>query len=271
MSEALVLSTRDGDVVTLTLHDPTRRNAMTQAMGEAFHAEVERLRGDERLRAVVLTGAPEGGAFCAGGDLGMIGGHAQRGAASPGQQRAAARDNMRRFYELFLSVRDLPCPTVAAINGHAIGAGLCITLGCDLRIAARDAKLSFNFARLGIHPGMGATWTLPRLLGPALAADLLYTGRTLSGDEAAAIGLVGRAVARDEVLPAARALAQEIAASAPLAVRGIMRALRESPNRDLAAQLAWEAEQQALCYETADLQEGLAAAREKRPPRFQGR
>jgi enoyl-CoA hydratase len=271
MSEPLVLSAREGEVVTLTLHNPARRNAMTQAMGEAFHTEVERLRGDERLRAVVLTGAPEGGAFCAGGDLGMIGGHAERGAAAPGDARAAARATMKRFYELFLSLRDLPCPTVAAINGHAIGAGLCITLACDLRIAARDAKLAFNFARLGIHPGMGATWTLPRLLGPARAAELLYTGRTLSGEEAAAVGLVGRAVARDEVLPAARALAAEIAASAPIPVRGIKRALRDSPDRDLDAQLGFEAEQQALCYETADMQEGLAAAREKRPPRFRGR
>jgi len=271
MSEPLVLCSRDGDVATLTLHNPARRNAMTQAMGEAFRTEVERLSGDATLRAVVLTGSPEGRAFCAGGDLGMIGGHADRGAQSPGDARTAARGTMKRFYELFLSVRDLPCPTVAAINGHAIGAGLCITLGCDLRVAAEDAKLAFNFARLGIHPGMGATWTLPRLLGPALAADLLYTGRTLRGDEAAAIGLVSRAVPGDRVLAEARALADEIAASAPLPVRGIKQALQESPGRTLDAQLTFEAEQQALCYETDDMQEGLTASREKRPPSFQGR
>lgn len=178
---------------------------------------------------------------------------------------------MKRFYELFLSVRDLPVPTVAAINGHAIGAGLCITLGCDLRVADAGAKLAFNFSQLGIHPGMGATWTLPRLVGPALAADLLYTGRTLSGEEAAAIGLVSRAVPRDDVLAEATALARRIAEAAPLPVRGIKHALRHSAERTLDQQLAWEAEQQALCYETGDMQEGLAAAREKRAPRFRGR
>jgi len=270
MSE-LVLSSRDGDVVTLTLNNPQRRNAMTQAMGEAFHAEIERLCGDDALRAVVLTGAPEGRAFCAGGDLGMIGGHADRGAESPMAARTAARDTMKRFYELFLSVRDLPCPSVAAINGHAIGAGLCITLGCDLRVAARDAKLAFNFAKLGIHPGMGATWTLPRLLGPARAADLLYTGRTVSGEEAAALGLVNRAVDAGEVLAEARRLARDVAASAPLPVRGIKQALRRTLDASLDAELTYEAEQQALCYETEDMQEGLAAAREKRAPRFRGR
>lgn len=270
MSE-LVLCARDGDVVTLTLNNPKRRNAMTQAMGEAFRDQVERLRGDDALRAVVLTGAPEGRAFCAGGDLGMIGGHADRGVESPVDARSAARDTMKHFYELFLSVRDLPCPTVAAINGHAIGAGLCITLGCDLRVASRSAKLAFNFSKLGIHPGMGATWTLPRLLGPALAADLLYTGRTVSGEEAAAIGLVNRAVEADAVLAEANALAADIAASAPLPVRGIKQALRQTFDATLDAELGYEAEQQALCYETEDMQEGLSAAREKRPPAFKGR
>jgi len=271
MPESLVLVERDGDVVSLVLSNPERRNAMTEAMGEVFRGEVEKLQKDDSVRAVVLTGAPEGRAFCAGGDLGMIGGHAERGTAKPGDARAAARDTMKRFYELFLSVRDLPEPMVAAINGHAIGAGLCITLGCDLRVADATAKLAFNFSQLGIHPGMGATWTLPRLVGPALAADLLYTGRTLSGEEAAALGLVSRAVPREAVLSEAKELARGIAGSAPLPVRGIKRALRASEANDLDAQLGWEAEQQALCYETEDMQEGLAAAREKRPPRFQRR
>ncbi|NNL65908.1 MAG: enoyl-CoA hydratase/isomerase family protein [Myxococcales bacterium] len=271
MSETLVLVSRDDDVVTLTLNNPKRRNAMTEAMGRVFHEEIGALRDDDSLRAVVLTGAREGRAFCAGGDLGMIGGHADRGNASPVDARASARDTMKTFYELFLSVRDLPVPVVAAINGHAIGAGLCITLGCDLRVADAGAKLAFNFSQLGIHPGMGATWNLPRLLGPALAADLLYTGRTLSGEEAAAIGLVNRAVPRDDVLAEATALARQIAASAPLPVRGIKQALRATESNDLDAQLTWEAEQQALCYETEDMHEGLAAAREKRAPRFSGR
>lgn len=201
----------------------------------------------------------------------MIGGHADRGADRPGDARTDARDTMKRFYELFLCVRDLPCPTVAAINGHAIGAGLCITLGCDFRVAARDAKLAFNFAQLGIHPGMGATWTLPRLVGPAVAADLLYTGRTVSGEEAARLGLVSRAVDPEAVPETAGQLAHQLARSAPLPVRGIKQALRRSLDVSLDEALVYEAEQQALCYETEDMQEGLAAARERRPPAFRGR
>jgi enoyl-CoA hydratase/carnithine racemase len=178
---------------------------------------------------------------------------------------------MSAFYRLFLSVRELPQPTVAAIQGAAIGAGLAVALACDLRIAARDARLGLNFNRLGIHPGMGSTWTLPRLVGPAHAADLLLTGRIVDGAEAERMGLVNRAVARDDVVPQALALAAEIAAGAPGPVRATRRALERSLSSSLDEQLDYEAEQQAICYESADLGEGLAAARERRTPRFTGR
>jgi enoyl-CoA hydratase len=178
---------------------------------------------------------------------------------------------MRSFYELFLSVRDLPCPSVAALNGAAVGAGLCVALACDVRIANEQAKLGLNFTALGLHPGMGATWTLPRLVGPARAAELLYSGRLVSGAEAAAMGLVNRAVAPEEVLPAARALAQEFAACAPLANRAVKRALARSEGASLSDQLGVEADHQAGSFQTEDVQEGLAAARERRPPLFRGR
>jgi len=239
-------------------------------MGHAIAEALDGLAADPAVRAVVLTGA--GRAFSAGGDLDMIERMAREGAADPGgATRERNREFMRRFYGLYLSVRKLPQPSVAALNGHAIGAGCCIALACDLRIAAREAKLGLNFTRLGIHPGMGATWTLPRLVGPAHAAELLLTGRLLDGAEAERIGLVNRAVdgerLRDEALAVARAMAD----AAPLAVRGTKRALAHSPDASLDEQLDFEAREQALCYESADLQEGLAAARERRAPRFEGR
>ena len=178
---------------------------------------------------------------------------------------------MRGFYGMFLSIRRLPCPTIAALHGHAIGAGLCVALACDVRLVAREAKLGLNFVRLGLHPGMGSTWTLPRLVGPSLAAELLYTGRLIDGDEAVRIGLASRALPAAEVSGAARALAVEIAASAPLAVRGARRSLAESESSDLDAQLAFEAAEQALCYASDDMREGLAAARASRAPSFRGR
>ena len=269
MPEPLILQARDGDVVTLTFNDPTRLNAMTQAMGEAFSAAIAELAGDASLRAVVLTGA--GRAFSAGGDLAMIESRAEQGAANGPRGRGAIRDGMRSFYQLFLAVRDLPCPTLAAINGAAIGAGLCVALACDVRIASSEAKLGLNFTQLGLHPGMGATWTLPRLVGDARAAEILFSSRVLLGSEAASIGLVNRAIAPAEVLPAARALAAEFAAAAPLAVRGVKRALRRSEQASLEDQLSFEAREQAACFESDDVREGLAAVRERRSPKFEGR
>jgi len=270
MSQDLVLIDRRADgVAVLTLNDEPRLNAMTEAMGGAISGAVAKLREDASVRAVVLTGA--GRAFSAGGDLDMLvrmtqAGNADRG----GPTRAAHRAFMGRFYRNYLAVRDFPVPTIAAINGPAIGAGLCVALACDLRIAAREAKLGLNFTKLGIHPGMAATWTLPRIVGNAIAAELIYTGRIVGGEEAARIGLANRAVAREETLPAALALASEIAAAAPVAVRGAKRSLAMSAGSDIGAQLDQEASEQALCYESADLLEGLAAVKDKREPRFQG-
>jgi enoyl-CoA hydratase len=267
--EDLILSDRDGDVVTLTFNQPERLNAMTEAMGEAFADTVAGLRDDESLRAVILTGA--GRAFSAGGDLDMIEGKAMQGRAAPGLARRTIRDSMRSFYKLFLSVRDLPVPTIAAINGAAIGAGLCVALGCDMRLVSDKARLGLNFTKLGLHPGMGASWTLPRLVGPAVAAELLFSSRLLDGAEAARIGLANRALPPEEVVPAARALAREIATCAPLANRALKRALDRSLHATLEDQLSFEASEQAIHFEGEDVHEGISAVREKRDPRFRGR
>lgn len=268
MTDRLVLLERDGAVATLVLNDPERRNAMSAAMGEAFATRVAELSRDASVRAVIVTGA--GGAFAAGGDLAMIQGRADEAAVRPDRARRAVGDAMRSFYRLFLSVRDLPCPTLAALNGSAVGAGLCLALACDVRIASRSARLGLNFTALGLHPGMGATWTLPRLIGPARAAELLYSARMLDGEEAAALGLVERAVPAEQVLPVARELAAAFAATAPLANRAVKRALARSAGASLEDQLAFEAEEQADSLATRDAQEGLAAARERRSPRFEG-
>jgi enoyl-CoA hydratase len=269
MSEPLILESREGDVITLTFNQPERLNAMTAAMGEAFAERMAILAPDESVRAVVLTGS--GRAFSAGGDLGMIQDRADEGRERPGIAHRPIRDSMHSFYKLFLSVRDLACPTLAAINGPAMGAGLCVALACDIRVVADDARLGLNFTKLGLHPGMAATWTLPRLVGPALAAELLYTSRLIEGTEAASMGLANRAVARNRVLPLAQQLAKEVAECAPLAVRAVKRALERSSAASLEDQLAFEAREQALCFETEDVHEGIAAVQEKRPPRFCGR
>lgn len=265
----LVRQSRDADIVTLHFNDPDRLNAMTRAMGEAFCQRVGKLAQDESIRALILTG--EGRAFSAGGDLEMLQAQADHGAAAPGLAWRSIRDDMSTFYRLFLSIRDMPCPTLAAINGHAIGAGLCVALGCDFRYVAAEAKLSLNFTRLGVHPGMAATWTLPRLVGPALASELLFTSRTIDGEEAGRIGLANRVLPREEVLAATTLAAQEIAQNAPLAVRAVKRALRRTENASIEDQLQFEASEQARNFESADAQEGIAAVREKRLPDFAGK
>ena len=267
-TDSLVLVERDGDIVTLTFNDPDHRNAMTREMGEAFSDRIAKLLPDTSIRAAIVTGA--GRAFSAGGDMAMLGNLATQGAENPGLSRRPIRDTMRSFYGLFLSLRDLPCPTLAAINGHAIGAGLCVALACDLRFVSTKAKLSLNFSKLGIHPGMAATWTLPRLVGPALAAELLYTGRSLDAEEAARIGLVNRAVEPGQLLEVTRGVAAEVATAGPIATRGIKRSLARSADASLESQLEFEAHEQALCFESADIREGLAAARDKRPAEFEG-
>ncbi|MDG2052021.1 MAG: enoyl-CoA hydratase/isomerase family protein [Myxococcota bacterium] len=268
-SDDLVLAERHEDVVTLSFNDPDHLNAMNRAMGEAFAERVTALALDTSVRAVILTGC--GRAFSAGGDMAMLQDQAAEGRSRPGLARQAIRDRMRSFYTLFLAVRDLPCPTIAALNGHAIGAGFCVALACDIRLVANEARLGLNFTRLGLHPGMAATWTLPRLVGPALAAELLYTSRIVGGEEAAGIGLANRAMPAQQVLPDAHAMAQEMAVCAPVANRAVKRALARSQEASLQDQLSFEAAEQAITFETEDVHEGLAAIQARREPRFRGR
>ena len=259
------LEHRDDGVVVLTLDDPDRRNAMTESMGDALAATASSLAADPEVRAVVVTGAPP--AFSAGGDLGMLEELARR----TREEGFDAAETMRGFYRRFLAVRTIPVPVVAAINGHAIGAGLCVALACDLRIVAEDAKVGLNFARLGLHPGMAGSWLLPRSVGYQRAAELLYTGRLVSGREAAELGLALEARPSREVLDAALDLAGEIAAASPVVVRQLKRTLEGMERATLDEALDREADCQATSYGTEDLQEGLAAARERRAARFPGR
>jgi enoyl-CoA hydratase len=255
----------DGGVTVVTLNDPDRRNAMTAEMGDALRDTFLDLGEDAGLRCAVLTGG--GSAFSAGGDLRMLEDHARRAR----EDGFDASTDMRAFYDRFLSVRDLPVPVVAAVNGHAIGAGACVALACDLLVVAEDARFGLNFSRIGIHPGMGGSWLLPRLAGRQRAAELLYTGRLATGAEVASYGVALEAHPSAGVLPRALELAGEIATSAPQVVRQLKRSLVATWDRDLGDQLDAEAAYQADNYRTADVVEGLTAVRERRGPDFSGR
>ena len=173
-------------VATLTLNDPRRRNAMGAEMARSFAQRIGELQSHSGLRSVILTGA--GSAFAAGGDLEML---REKAAAAPEANRVA----MLEFYDAFLGILKLPVPIIAAINGSAIGAGFCLALACEVRVASTEAKLGLTFTRLGLHPGMGATCLLPRIAGWAVASDLLISGRVVNAAEARTMGLVNDIVA----------------------------------------------------------------------------
>jgi enoyl-CoA hydratase/carnithine racemase len=252
----------DDGVVVLTLDNPDQRNAMSDEMTASWVAAVDELAEDRSVRAVVVTGA--GSAFCSGGNTSWI-------ASEPDASVDYLRSRMIAFYRAWLSIRRLEVPTIAAVNGHAIGAGLCLALACDIRYAADGAKLGVPFVKLGMHAGMAATYLLPDVVGLAHARDLLLTGRIVDADEALRLGLVSRVLPGDAFLDEVLSTAHEVAATAPIPSRLTTVALREGGHRDFEAAVQWEALAQPITLATADLQEGIAAAREKRAPRFTGR
>lgn len=260
MTEPVLLE-REDHIATLTLNVPDKRNAMSEEMTEAFPAAVERLAHMSGIRAVIVTGA--GSSFCAGGDLDFL---------HTGERDVPfLRDKMTSFYPAFLTLLDVDVPTIAAINGPAIGAGLCLALMCDMRVAAADAPLGMTFVRIGLHPGMAATALLARAVSHTWVAELFYTGRIVTGAEALHMGLVNRAVDSDRVYAEAHALAEQVAANAPLALRYIKQGLRQAFDATAREAGAWEGFAQPVTMATEDVQEGLRAVRERRPPNFSGR
>jgi enoyl-CoA hydratase/carnithine racemase len=249
-------------VARITLNRPEERNAMTPRMGEEVAHAVEAANAADDVRCLVVRGA--GKSFCSGANLKTLGKEAGVG---DGQEGLGGSE---RFYRLFLSIRQAKMPTIAAINGHAIGAGLCFALGADLRVMHRDARVGMTFVKLGIHPGMAATWNLPRLVGPTRAADLLYTGRVFGAEEAAAMGLVNR-VAGDDFDAVLEELVAGIVSSAPLAVRAVKQTLAGTWDRDIDEALFMEAARQERTFTTEDAGEGIRAILEKRPPVFRAR
>lgn len=249
-------------VALVTLDDPDRRNVMSDEMTRSWTTVMAALADDPDLRCVVVTGA--GTAFCSGGDIGWI-------ASDPDASVDDLRNRMLPFYRAWLAVRDLEVPTIAAINGPAIGAGLCMPLACDIRYAAAGARVGAPFVKLGLHPGMAATHLFPDVVGRAAARDLLLTGRIVTADEALALGLVSRVLPAETFLDEVLEAAAGVAAAAPLASRLTKVALAGAGHRDIDAALEWEALAQPITMATEDLQEGISAAQAKRAPRFRGR
>jgi enoyl-CoA hydratase/carnithine racemase len=262
-----VLLYRDGALLTLTLNRPERRNPISDAdMIDAMCSALEAADRDMGVRCVVLTGAGSG--FSSGGDLGKMKAGSGLRAHLPAETRRNYKAGIQRLPLLFES---LEVPVVAAINGAAIGAGLDLACMCDVRIASDTARFAESFVKIGIVPGDGGAWLLPRIIGFSKACELALTGDTIDAHEARAIGLVSQVVAPDRLLDEARAIAARIASNPPHAVRMTKRLLREAQGMTLKAVLEMSAAYQALAHETEDHDEAVAAFMDKRAPLFGGR
>jgi len=252
------LETADA-IATITLDRPAALNALTIPMKQELLRVLRSADRDRAVRAVILTGA--GRAFCAGQDLRE---RLEPGAPSLGEELR------ERYNPIIRAMRGLTKPILGAINGVAAGAGASIAFACDLRVAADGASFVLAFGRLGLIPDSGATWTLPRLVGPSRAAAMALLNDPVSAAEAERMGLVLKVVPAEALLDEARSLARRIAESGPIGVSLTKRALNASFDRDLDSALEYEAHLQDLAGRSHDHAEGLAAFTEKRPPRFTG-
>jgi enoyl-CoA hydratase/carnithine racemase len=247
---------RDGHVAVLVIDRPPNNHVSVELIA-AIADRLEALDGDGECRAVVLASA--GKVFCGGADLSPAG-------PDGGRPGSMAGDLYRQAERLFRTKK----PIVAAVQGAAVGAGLGLALVADFRVAAAEARFSANFAKLGFHSGFAISHTLPRVVGLQAAAMMLQTGRRVTGEEALALGLADQLAPLAEVRGAAIALAQEIAANAPLAVQAMRATLRAGLGDAVAAAMAHELEQQTIQRQTADFAEGVRAVAERRPGRFKG-
>ncbi|HKW88297.1 MAG TPA: enoyl-CoA hydratase [Candidatus Acidoferrales bacterium] len=263
ITSSLVLEERDGAILTLRMNRPERLNALNVELGRALVDALLRAGRDQSVRVVVLTGAGRG--FCAGGDLELLRDARSRNAGNE------LEGLVRAGKEIALAICDMPQPVIAAVNGPAAGGGMNLALACDVRIASEQSSFCEAFARIGLFPDFGGMYFLPRLVGAAKAAELFWSGETLSAAEAARLGIVNRIVPHNIFEEETKNLAAQLATAPPLAVRAVKRMLMKDEREELERVLDEEIRQQVECFLSADCLEGLEAFREKRTPQFRGR
>jgi enoyl-CoA hydratase len=256
-----ILFRKQDQVGTIILNRPQKKNAMSEQMGREITQVVEQINADRTVRVVIITGA--GDTFSAGGDLDMIVDLTQK-------SEEESYHHMLQFYKLFYSIQELAVPTIAMINGHAIGAGFCFALACDLRTIAEQARVGLTFVKVGLNVGMGGTYSLPRVMNQTKALELLLTGKMVRGTEAFELGIVNRVFCHEELPLKTLEFAHQIAQNSPVAVKFTKRSFYTGLNSTVEHVFESEANGQSHCYKTKDILEGVTAVREKRSPHFIG-
>ncbi|MEM7182307.1 MAG: enoyl-CoA hydratase/isomerase family protein [Spirochaetota bacterium] len=256
-----IVDVYSGKIQILKLDNPTTRNSMTREMGEAFQEEIHKISSSsEKPRCVIITGANN--VFSSGGDLKLLKSFREKSLEEN-------KKFMYEFYNSFLSIRNLACPVVGAVNGHAIGAALSLAFACDFRIFSESSKYSFNFVRLGIHPGMGASFLTRELFGIQKANNLLQMAHVYTGKEMYDMGYCNDAVPSEDVIKRSMEFAIELSEVAPLALQELKQ--NTYNKEDLQAALKKEAESQARNFLTEDFGEALKSLEEKRNAIFKGK
>ena len=258
-SKKFILSTSDG-IATLQLNRPEAMNSLEPEIVEEFMLALEQVQNDNAVRVVVLTGS--GKAFSAGGDLSYL-----VNLSDP----ITARNFIASVGQLVKRLMSLKKPVIAMVNGVAAGAGFNLALACDIIYCAQSARFSQSFAKVGLVPDCGGLYLLPRIVGFHKAKELMFTGDLLDSETALRLGIVNQVLADNELKDATYKLAARLAQSAPLAIGMIKNMVNQSDTFDLDGTLECEANLQALCLQTEDHKEGVAAFKEKRVPQFKGK
>lgn len=258
---------RDGPIVTASINRPAQRNAISsQEDILAIERFCNDVAADPSIRAVILTGI--GSAFCAGGNIKDMQSRSGMFAGSPYTLRNGYRSGIQRIP---MALYQLEVPVIAAVNGPAIGAGLDLACMCDIRIAAANAKFAESFVKVGIVPGDGGAWLLPRVVGMARASLMTLTGETIDAAKALSYGLVSEVVPASELMAAAKCIAKKVADNPGHATRMAKRLLREGQNMELSSLLELSAAYQAIAHHTEDHAEAVSALLENRAPVFENR
>jgi enoyl-CoA hydratase/carnithine racemase len=264
MSDYQYIITRITDGIgTITLNRPDRLNSFEEVMREELVQATRETIGHPDVRAIVLTGA--GRAFCAGADVDYMGEALDR------KDYDSAMGLVLSGGEVVRMLREAPQPVLASLNGPAAGGGANLALACDLRLASEHAAIGQVFHKIGVHPDMGGTYFLPRLVGPSKALELIWSAAMIPAERCLELGLVNRVVAHDQLAAETASWAARLAALPPIAAQAAKEAVYRSERSDLATMLELEAEIQLACFRSGDAEEGMAAFREKRVPEFRGR